>query len=242
MSAPTPLQIQTFNVYCDESCHLEHDGKSAMVLGAVWCSSLHATSHANALRALKVKHGLSPKFEIKWTKVSESKISFYLEILETFFAEPDLHFRALLVPDKSKLDHVAHCQTHDEWYYKMYFDMLKFIISPNARYRIYVDIKDTWGGSRVSHLRKVLSNSKYDFEQTIVERIQIMRSDEFELMQVADLLIGAVSYVARELRDNRGKERLLDFIRQQTRYSLTQSTLFREEKFNLLRWSPWEIR
>ncbi len=28
---------QIFNVYCDESCHLENDHQSAMVLGAVWC-------------------------------------------------------------------------------------------------------------------------------------------------------------------------------------------------------------
>ena len=26
-----------FNVYCDESCHLENDHQTAMVLGAVWC-------------------------------------------------------------------------------------------------------------------------------------------------------------------------------------------------------------
>ena len=28
---------QPYNVYCDESCHLEHDRQSIMVLGAVWC-------------------------------------------------------------------------------------------------------------------------------------------------------------------------------------------------------------
>lgn len=28
---------ETFNVYCDESCHLDHDHQKAMVPGAVWC-------------------------------------------------------------------------------------------------------------------------------------------------------------------------------------------------------------
>lgn len=28
---------RVFNVYCDESCHLENDRQKAMVLGAVWC-------------------------------------------------------------------------------------------------------------------------------------------------------------------------------------------------------------
>jgi hypothetical protein len=231
-----------YNVYCDESCHLERDKQGAMVLGAVWCSSLHATSHARSLREAKIEHGLNPHFEIKWTKVSESKIGFYMEVLERFFSQPDLRFRALLVPDKSKLDHARHDQSHDEWYYKMYFDMLKFLISPTARYRIYVDIKDTWGGARVAHLRSVLSNNMYDFSQSVIERIQIVRSDEFELMQLADLLIGAVSYVARNKQGNAGKERLVEFIKKQTGYALTRSTLFREEKFNLLRWSPWEMK
>ena len=26
---------KTYNIYCDESCHLENDGKRFMVLGAV---------------------------------------------------------------------------------------------------------------------------------------------------------------------------------------------------------------
>ena len=26
-----------YNIYCDESCHLEHDGIKPMAIGAVWC-------------------------------------------------------------------------------------------------------------------------------------------------------------------------------------------------------------
>ncbi|WP_354625811.1 hypothetical protein [Psychromonas sp. MME2] len=26
-----------YNVYCDESCHLENDGIKSMSLGAMWC-------------------------------------------------------------------------------------------------------------------------------------------------------------------------------------------------------------
>ena len=31
-----------YNIYCDESCHLEQDGQPVMVLGAVWLSHDHA--------------------------------------------------------------------------------------------------------------------------------------------------------------------------------------------------------
>lgn len=26
-----------YNVYCDETCHLENDGINDMILGAIWC-------------------------------------------------------------------------------------------------------------------------------------------------------------------------------------------------------------
>lgn len=239
-SPQSPTRV--VNIFCDESCHLENDGHETMVIGAVWCSALHTATHARALRALKMKHNLSPSFEIKWTKVSESKVDFYLELVEHFFGESDLHFRGVLVADKKKLNHDSFSQTHDDWYYKIYFDMLKMIISPTGKYRVYVDIKDTWGGKRVAYLHDVICNSMYDFSREILEHVQIMRSDESELLQLTDLLIGAVGYAARDLKGNRGKLRIVDFIRRHSGYSLTRSTLYREEKFNLLRWAPWETR
>ena len=62
-------------------------------------------------------------------------------MLDYFFDDDDMCFRALVVPDKSKLHHAAFEQSHDEWYYKMYFDMLKVIFSPDASFRIYLDIE-----------------------------------------------------------------------------------------------------
>ena len=211
-----------------------------MVLGCVWCSTSRASRHSKALRELKVKHGFSPMFEIKWTKVSIAKIDFYLEILGYFFANRDLHFRGVLIPDKSQLQHDQFQQTHDEWYYKMYFELLRFIISPRNKYRVYIDIKDSWGATKVDRLQQYICNSKYDFSRQVLERVQIIRSHETEILQLADLLIGAVGYTARGETGNEGKLRLIESIKQRTGYSLLRNTLVREEKFNLLRWAPWE--
>lgn len=122
-----------FNVYCDESCHLENDHQKAMVLGAIWCSVDKTREIAIRLREIKQKHKLASNFEIKWTKVSPAKLAFYLDIIDYFFDDDDLHFRGLVIPDKSKLNHGAFPgQNHDDWYYKMYFDMLKVIFRPDA--------------------------------------------------------------------------------------------------------------
>jgi hypothetical protein len=228
------------NVYCDESCHLEHDHQSAMVLGAVWCPRAAVPAASGGIRAIKRKHGLDAAFEIKWTKVSPAKAEFYREVVDYFFDCDDLHFRALVVPDKSVLNHDAHGQTHDDWYYKMYFDMLKVIIDPRLRYHIYLDIKDTRGRTKVRKLHDVLANAHYDFLRNIIERIQTVRSHEVELLQVADLLIGAVSYANRGLSGSRAKERLVERVRERSGYCLTLTTLLREEKVNLFRWRGTE--
>ncbi len=222
-----------YNVYCDESGHLEHDQIPVMVLGAVWCPLDKTVEIAARLREIKARHGLSPAFEVKWTKLSPAKQAFYLDLLDYFFDDDDLHFRALIVPDKSALRHENFRQSHDEWYYKMYFNMLKALFSPDAEYRTYLDIKDTRSAARINKLHDVLCNNIYDFNKRIVARVQTVRSHEVEQLQLADLLIGTVEYANRGLYGNSAKIALVDRMRKRSGYALTQSTLPREEKVNL---------
>ena len=229
---------QTYNVYCDESCHLENDGKAVMVLGGVWCERDKVRDISRRLREIKARHGFARSFELKWTKVSPSKRAYYRDVVDFFFDNAELHFRGLIVPDKSKLDHVRHGQTHDEWYYKMYFTMLKAILSPLDRFKVFLDIKDTRGGLKLRKLGEVLRNSMYDFSAQIVEDIQQVRSHDVEILQVADLLIGALSYVNHGHTGSAAKAELVERIRARSGYKLTQSTLLRERKMNLFRWEP----
>jgi len=232
---------EVFNVYCDESCHLEHDQQKVMVLGAIWCQLEKAREIAQSIRVIKEKHGLGQDFEIKWTKVSPGKLDFYIDLTNYFFAEPDLHFRALIVADKNKLHHEVYSQSHDEWYFKMYFTMLKAIFRPNASYRIYLDIKDTRSAPKVRKLQDVLCNNAYDFSREIIQKVQMVRSHEVEQIQLTDLLIGAVAYANRSLSGSSAKQRLVEIIRERSGYNLTRSTLYREDKFNLFRWTTQEM-
>lgn len=232
---------ETFNVYCDESGHLEHDKVGVMVLGAVWCPLDKTGQISERLREIKQKHGLSRDLEVKWGKVSPARTNFYLDLIDYFFDDDDLHFRALVVPNKALLRHGKFAQDHDDWYYKMYFDMLKVILHPTRYYRIYLDIKDTQSEEKVRHLRQVLSNSMYDFSMRIVERIQQVRSNEVELVQLADLLIGAVSYANREMSTSPAKLVLVNRIRSRSGYRLDRSTLYQESKVNVFVWRAQEL-
>jgi hypothetical protein len=226
-----------YSIYCDESCHLENDRQPVMVLGAVWCSSAKRHDIYQRIREIKEKHGLPKNFEVKWTKISPAKVSAYLDLVDYFFDDDDIHFRALVVPNKNKLDHKVHEQTHNEWYYKMYFDLLKAIISNDNTYRVFLDIKDTIGGEKVQKLREVLSNNMYDFDQRVVELIQLIRSDEVELVQMTDLLSGAVMATNRQSEIiSPAKQQIIDRIKERSRYSLVKSTLLTEQKFNIFVW------
>ena len=230
----------TYNVYCDESCHLEHDRQPVMVLGAVWCPLEKTRGAAIRIREIKAQHGLPSNFEVKWTKVSPAKQAFYHDVLDYFFDDDDLHFRALIVPDKTRLQHELYGQTHDTWYYKMYFDMLRVILDPDACYRIYLDIKDTRSAAKIAKLHDVLCNNIYDFQRQIIERVQTVRSHEVELLQLADLLMGVVSYVNRGLCGNSAKVALVERLRDRSGYSLTKTTLLKESKVNLFMWEATE--
>jgi hypothetical protein len=230
-----------YNIYCDESCHLENDGQPVMVLGAVWMPAESVRAVCDRIAEIKQEHGVHPHAEVKWTKASANKRQLYLDLVNFFFDMSDLHFRALIAP-KNGLCHADHEQTHDQWYYKMYFDMLKVLFSPKAKYHVYIDIKDSRGGRKVRKLHDVLCNNMYDFQREIIERVQIIRSEESQVMQLADLLIGVVSYANRGLATSSTKQSLVEKVKARTGYSLTRTTLYREEKFNLFKWTPSEAR
>lgn len=227
---------EIYNIYCDESCHLENDHLKVMVLGAVWCPKDQRRQVARRLGDLKEAHGLNRAFEVKWTKVSRARQNLYLDIVNFFFDCKDLHFRAVLVPDKDKLCHALYGQSHDLWYYKMYFVMLRQIFCPHDKYNIYLDIKDTRGGRKIQKLHDVLCNSMFDFRREIIQNVQLVRSHEIEQVQLADLLLGAISYLNRGLSSNLAKLAVIERIKELSGYSLEYTTLSKEDKFNLLRW------
>ncbi len=227
-----------FNIYCDESCHLMHNTGKAMVFGAIWCPARKRHEAFKRIREIKVKHGFKPDFEIKWNKVSPAKADFYLNLIDYFFDDDDLHFRALVVPDKTALNHKAFNQDHDTFYYKMCFDLLKVILSPDCAYNIYIDIKDSRSRHKVEELHRVLRNNHYDFHDQIIKRIQQVHSNEVELLQITDLLVGAIGYLHRDLKENAGKIKLIERIRKRSGYSLLKSTLYKEEKMNIFVWKP----
>ena len=116
--------------------------------------------------------------------------------------------------------------------------MLKTVLEPGKEYAIYIDIKDTRSQQKVEKLHECLCKNSYDFNRKMIKRLQQIKSHEVELMGLADLLIGAISYLHRGHTKSVAKNAIIDKIRYRSGYKLTNSTLYRENKFNLFIWHP----
>ncbi len=123
---------QNYNIYCDESGHLENDHQRAMVLGALWRPCSKKDEVFRQIRKIKANFNLNPKFEIKWTKVSPAKLDFCMTMINYFFNNIHLKFRTLIVPNKLVLNHATFAHDHDTWYSKIFF---KIQMPSNGRHR-----------------------------------------------------------------------------------------------------------
>ena len=85
-----------------------------------------------------------------------------------------------------------------------------------------------------------------DFSERIIRRLQPIRSNEVEIMQLVDVLIGAVGYENRifplGFPKSQAKMQIVDLVKKRSGYSLTKTTLLREEKINLLAWDARDSR
>lgn len=228
--------MSQIHVFCDESCHLENDHQSAMVLGALSCSADDVRAVALEIRAIKRRHNLDDNFEIKWAKVAPRKVAFYLEIVDLFFSRDGLSFRGLVVPNKAVLRHDDFAQTHDHWYYKMYYLLLRPVLKASLGNRVFLDIKDTQGAARVAQLESFLRSHLHDERQEHLLGMQLVHSKEVALVQVADLLIGSLAYVHRDLKGNGGKLAIVERIRSHSGLTLKWSTAPGRRKFDVFVW------
>ena len=219
------------NLYCDESCHLENDGESVMLIGGISCPDYVRNIVYKEIKEIKRKHGISSRSEIKWRKVSNSKITFYEDLVNYFFDNEHLNFRVVII-DKNKLNHKKYNQTHDDFYYKQYFYLVrKFLFEDDVN--VFIDIKDTNSILKVNKLKNILENWKQSPKR--IKNIQQIRSHENSIMQLADLLIGAVAYKNRSFESSLARIRLSNLISNRAKHELTTNTKYNAIKFNIFK-------
>jgi len=215
---------KTFNFYCDESCYLENDHHPYMLIGYISSAYNQIKIHSENIRQLKTKHRIP--YELKWNNLSKSGYHLYSDLIDYFFAT-DLEYRAIVI-DKTQIKHNVFQQNHDDFYYKMYFQLLNKKIDQKHNYNVYIDIKDTRSSKKVNGLKNFL-NINY----LAIRNLQNIRSYESELMQLTDIITGALSYHLRGLNKVIAKNKIIEKIQQHSNLTLNHSTSKNRTKFNL---------
>lgn len=225
------------NIYSDESSHT-NNGNGLMLLGAIWTTPESAKLLSGQVKLVKIKHDTSIRREIKWTKVSPSKLDYYKDLLDLFIDNDQINYRSVIV-DKSKLDHAVHNHTHEDFYYILQYNLIRNIASKRVgHFKIYLDYKDSWSNSRCQELVRYLSNTG-----NIVGHFnaQAVRSHEVTAIQLADLITGIVSYANKpeEQQKSSAKTELVSYLQDKIGQKFNITTPYDVEKFNLFFWSKY---
>ena len=222
------IMSKTFNIYCDESTHLIHDGHPYMLLGYTSIAYPQIKIAKEEIKAIKAKYNY--KDELKWTNVHDATYKVYAELIDWFFMN-DLEFRAVIV-DKSQIDESREDYTFNDFYFRMYFQLLHTKVDFQNTYNIYLDIKDTCSSEKLETLNRIMSYN------SSIGKLQFIRSHESVFIQLSDVLMGAINYNLRiEKGDVQGKviakRKLVEKIKRHSNISLNSTTPLSRKKFNL---------
>jgi len=224
-----------YDVFCDESRHLEHDKFRYMLIGGIWCE-YEARRIINS-KIIETKNKLKFAGEIKWNKVTSKKVPFFKKIIALFFKSKALSFRCIII-DKSKLKHNIFNLNggHDEFYYKMFYYMLNKKICPPNSYRIFLDYKGKNNTEKTNNLRSIIGHTYYDYSNEIVPLMQSVHSIQHPILQLTDLFIGAIGYECNDLNTSEAKLEICAYIKELSSMpSLKITTPYRENKFEIFR-------
>lgn len=199
-----------------------------MLLGYVSIAYPQIKMANEQIRAIKKKYHYEG--ELKWTNVHTASFLMYNELIEYFF-KTDMKFRAVVV-DKSQIDETRPEYTFNDFYFRMYYQLLHHLTDLENDYNVYLDSKDTCSQKKLHELKRIL---KWN---SAIRHFQFIRSHESHFVQLADVLMGAINY---NLRIEKGsiegkvlaKRKLVEKIQEHACISLNRTTPLSKKKFNL---------
>lgn len=151
-------------------------------------------------------------------------------------------FRTLILPDKGKLYASLPEESRDHLYYRLYYQLLRGAIEPENRYRVFMDLKDTRGRQKRKELEQILHRDANDIDGRVIENLQHVHSHHVRLLQVCDLLLGAVGFARREehKQESKAKRSIVEQIEDKLGQSLEMDTPPDTEKMSILTWHDKE--
>jgi len=222
------------DVYCDETLPdlftSQNPKDDLMLLGSLWIEHELRGKIKTDIKELRKKHNCWG--EIKWTKVSPSKESFYLELVNLFFSYGmEMRFRCIAI-DPKQVRWAYHGDDKELGFYKFYYQLIHKWIKDFNTYNIFLDAKKNRDLTRLSVLKDILSNQ---FRDSYIEQVQALPSKEVVLIQLSDFFLGATSAKLNHKKlTNSAKINVIEHI-EKLRGKEIAPTCSTENKFNIFK-------
>jgi len=228
--------MMDIEVYCDESRqdYFYTDRYIPMgyvIIGGLWIEAHKRSLYKDKIRDLRQVHKVWGEF--KWNRVSPSRREFYLDVVRLFFTQ-SMRFRCIVLPAE-KLDVIHfHEGDHELMFYKFYYQLLHPWLKEFNTYRIFLDLKTNRLHNRIQTLKRVLRNAKPASE---ILDVQALPSNQLDLIQLTDLLLGAVGYKFHQGTSSSAKLAVIKEIEALLKHQI-KPTLQGVQKFNIFEFSP----
>lgn len=220
------------DIYCDEShpdlFSSENPDAKFLAIGGLWCLQSHRNELKSKIHDLRNKHKIGGEF--KWTKVSPARLDFYRELIDLFFGEAAMRFRVLILNHKHLDLKTYHDDDAELGFYKFYYQLLLHWIKESKEYQIFCDFKKNRVRNRLPVLQGCLNNANIYAK---INLVQTIRSEESVLIQLTDVLIGAVAAKFNgSLNPGSAKDTLVSHIEKHLKHDI-KATPQDENKFNV---------
>lgn len=200
------------------------------MIGSLWLPAEQRNELKQKINILRENHNTHG--EIKWSKISPSRVAFYLGLVDLFFDyEDNLRFRCIAV-DRTELNMSLHDNDGELGFYKFYYQLLHHWVLDFNEYRFFCDAKSNRDLSRLGILKRCLSKANLS---ATVSDVQFLPSHEVVLIQLCDMLLGAASSrINKTTGASTAKQAVLKQIEHRLGHPLA-ATVWSEKKFNIFK-------
>lgn len=223
-----------YEIYCDESSpdllSTSNPRWPHMLIGGLWIQGSLRSELKERIAVLRQQHGVWG--ELKWSKISPSSANFYVDLVNLFFdSGHEVRFRSIVI-DARSVDMRHHGFDSELGFYKFYYQLLFHWMLPNQEYRVFTDLKTNRDRDRLKKLGEILGNAR---STSRIAPIQALPSSEVVLLQLCDVLLGAVHFRFNTPNsESAAKRAVVEAVENRIGHKIA-STWHSEPKFNVFK-------